>query len=274
MTDLNIPNYRIQKRLRQWDAEGRVYLAQHLSQKHEVELYVIPPKVSHFINFPPIYKTLIASKPHAHPHILTLYEIGVQDDWYYFALEYFQGPSLQSWLSKQSQFPLPQALQSARQLIAAYQALRPHLKTSPNLSQKEIFINSNGLLKTLHSTLLTVPKPLQSSHYAGHPDTKLTVDILTISPELLENSAKHSERSLIFSIGQLLYRMISGQWPFPKQSLRNLCLALEQGCSAPLPVEQTGSKALTELVSQCLEVDPKQRPQSLIKLDGALSAFH
>ncbi|MDF1661598.1 MAG: protein kinase [Planctomycetota bacterium] len=273
MNDLNIPNYRIETRLRQWDAEGRVYLAQHQSQLHWVELYVIPPRVSQFTDFAPSYKKLISSKPSTHPHILTVYELGVKDSWYYFALEYFQGKSLQQWLSEQKQFRLSDALQASLQLISAVQALTPHLDTPPKLSQEEIFINSDGLLKTHPSTLLTVPKPLQSTHYAGNPDSKFRVDPLSMNPEILENAKLLSERSIIFSIGQLLYRMISGQWPFPTKSLRALCFALEKGCETPLRTEQSGSKALSELVSQCLEVNPKQRPQSLAKLASALSAF-
>lgn len=274
MAELKLPNYRIHKQLRQWDAEGRVYLAEHLTRKHWVELYVIPPSVSSFIEFTPIFKKLVVSEPIVHPNILKLLEIGEHQRWHYFAVEVFESLTLKDWLKKQSQFHLEDALSVARQLLSVFQAVASKLEQSVVLGQSEILINSGGQLKTHPPTLLQVPGPLQSSHYAAAGDAKLSFDPLTMTPEVLEHSSLVDQRSLVFSLGQVLYRMISGAWPFPTKSLRDLCMALEhESPKPPLDIKGAGSKGLSELVSCCLRVDPKQRPQSLAELDKALTAF-
>lgn len=273
MADIDIYGFQIQSRLRQWDAEGQVYLAQDLSQQRWVDLYVVPPRAALFMNFSESFATLRHYPFQRHPCIAELLEMGESNGAVYFAIEHFSGQSLKQWFQKTQQFQLLNTLHLARQLSNTYQEFRQEKEAAQVLSQEEIFVNESGHLKVLPIQVIKAPKPIRSSHYAAHTGSLPSFDPLILTPEGLENLKLVDERSIIYSLGLLLYRMLSGRWPFPYKSLRDLCLALEADDPDPLKSEQELPQGLSELVHSCLRNDPKKRPQSLEKLHDALSTF-
>ena len=78
-----------------------------------------------------------------------------------------------------------------------------------------------------------------------------------LSPEILEGKA-YDAKSDIWSLGVLLYEMMTFKMPFNANNLPMLSVKIMRGNYIPPPINYT--KDLRELVSKCLTVDPKIRP--------------
>jgi serine/threonine-protein kinase len=81
-------------------------------------------------------------------------------------------------------------------------------------------------------------------------------------------------RSDIFSLGVVLYEMITGRRPFDADSLQGICARVMS--SAPLPLSQTNPSlpaGLNELVLSCLEKDPARRRNCAEDLASDLYPF-
>ena len=79
-----------------------------------------------------------------------------------------------------------------------------------------------------------------------------------LSPEIIENKP-YDAKSDIWSLGVLLYEMMTFKMPFNANSLPNLSLKIMRGNYAPPPTVYT--RDLREIVSRCLMVNPSRRPR-------------
>ena len=79
-----------------------------------------------------------------------------------------------------------------------------------------------------------------------------------LSPEIIENKP-YDAKSDIWSLGVLLYEMMTFKMPFNANSLPNLSLKIMRGNYAPPPSVYT--RDLREIVSRCLMVNPSRRPR-------------
>jgi serine/threonine-protein kinase len=95
-----------------------------------------------------------------------------------------------------------------------------------------------------------------------------------MSPEQLRATRDVDPRSDIWSIGITLYELISGQGPFPWQSLPELCAAILKDAPMPLSARRADvSPELDAVLLRCLEKDPANRWQDVAELAAALSPF-
>ena len=92
-----------------------------------------------------------------------------------------------------------------------------------------------------------------------------------LSPEMIE-SKPYDSKSDIWSLGVLLYEMMTFKMPFNANSLASLIIKITRGNYIPPPVIYT--KDLRELVSKCLTLDPKNRPTIKEILGMPFIKFH
>jgi serine/threonine protein kinase len=92
-----------------------------------------------------------------------------------------------------------------------------------------------------------------------------------LSPEIIE-SKPYDSKSDIWSLGVLLYEMMTFKMPFNANSLASLIIKITRGNYIPPPVIYT--KDLRELVSKCLTLDPKNRPTIKEILGMPFIKFH
>ena len=78
-----------------------------------------------------------------------------------------------------------------------------------------------------------------------------------ISPEILENK-RYDSKADIWSLGVLLYEMVTFKMPFTANSLLLLSIRLIRGIYTP--ISSKCSKELREIVSKCLSLNPSKRP--------------
>jgi len=206
-----------------------------------------------------------------HPNICHLYDVGVQDGLNYLVMEYLEGETLADRLRKGS-LPLAQTLRYGRDICdgleTAHRSGVIHRDLKPGnimLTKTGAKLMDFGLAKPLTSVH---PPSSQLTRTLSTPDRPLTAEGTIVgtfqymSPEQVEGKEADA-RSDIFSLGTVLYEMVTGKRAFEGKTTASTVaaiLALE-----PQPIsslQPTSPPALDQVVRTCLAKEPDERFQS------------
>jgi serine/threonine protein kinase len=204
-----------------------------------------------------------------HPSICTLHDIGHQDGIDFIVMEYLDGESLAELLEKG---PLPpvQVLQYGTQIASALDKAHRNGVTHRDLKPGNIILTKSGA--KLLDFGLAKAEPAQSlaqtltdaTPHSG-PMTKLGAIIGTVpymSPEQLDGKEADA-RSDIFSLGAVLYEMVTGKRAFQGNSEFSVASDILHKDPAPISTLQPLTPpALERTIRVCLAKDPDERWQS------------
>src|SRR3989449_7552328 len=174
-----------------------------------------------------------------HPNIVTIYDIGAVGAMHYIAMEYVSGSTLHGHMASGTLTPkrtLQYAVQIADALAAAHTAGIVHRDLKPG----NIMVTGRGRVKILDFGLAKLTDTDEAS------DLMATVDMVPktiegtiigtaayMSPEQAEGK-KVDARSDIFSLGTVLYEMVTGRRPFEGQSAISTMAAIINKDPAPI----------------------------------------
>jgi serine/threonine protein kinase len=256
---------------------GAVYLARHLGLQRMVALKILHPgpEVEEGGAFEERFRleaeTLASLN---HPHIVTLYDYGQTDDGRYFlALEYIDGPRFTDALRSGPMEPLRasrliiqvcRALRYAHKRGVVHRDLKPSnlLIAQDDDGQEHVKVVDFGLVKVLEDDQsLTRAGLILGSPHCMAPEQIRGLDI--------------DHRADIYAIGILLFRSLTGRWPFHGDSstatmishINNLTPTFAS--AAPQLRFPTGLEAVTR---RCLEKDPWDRFPDVNQLIAELQA--
>ncbi len=201
-----------------------------------------------------------------HPNIITIYDIGHHEEIHYIATEFIEGKTLRQRL-EHAGVGLGDALEIAIQIAGALQAAHEAGITHRDIKPENIMLRPDGYVKVLDFGLAKLTER-SSDNVDTEAATMLkpTTDPGTVmgtvsymSPEQAR-AGKIDSRSDIFSLGVLLYEMITGSLPFDGRTSSDVLAAIL--LSEPKPV----SKAPPELewsLYKALRKDREQRYQTV-----------
>ncbi len=203
-------------------------------------------------------------------HICRVSDFGVEGDVPYIVMELLEGTDLAKVVKVQ---PLDMATaaeyvtQTCTGLAEAHAARIIHRDLKPG----NLFVtrrpNGAVLIKVLDFGVAKAPDGgdfslTQTSSVVGSPGF--------MAPEQLRSSRQVDQRSDVWSLGVILYKLTSGRQPFKADALTDLAIAIAMDPVPPLPEV---SPAFAAVVMHCLEKDPDRRFQSVQELALALQAF-
>jgi Tol biopolymer transport system component len=208
-----------------------------------------------------------------HANILTIYDVGLEGDQPYVVSELLAGATLRARLAD-GPLPTLRALDVARQVAAGLAAAHEHGVVHRDLKPENLFVTSDGTVKILDFGVakLLAPAAADEAHAATAPlQTQDGVVVGTagyMSPEQVR-ALPTDTRSDLFSLGAILYEMLSGRRAFEAGSAVETGMAILKDEPPPL---QAVAPGLELLVARCLEKDPTRRFQSARDLGFALEA--
>lgn len=200
----------------------------------------------------------------SHPNIVKIFAIGEFQGQPYIAMEAIDGTSLNK-VIEQSQLSVPECIQLSKQiaegLAAAHQLGIVHRDIKPS----NIMLTGDSPRKAVIIDFGT-GKLQQDGQKLTVTDALLGTPMY-MSPEQFRGG-KADERADIYSLGCLMYEMLSGKPPFTSGSLYEIAMAQSQATPPPLP---EGIPAwLKKLIFGMMAKQPADRPQSAAQVAQAL----
>ena len=205
----------------------------------------------------------------SHPSIVTIYDAGKTDAFAYIAMERLHGQDLHEYLASGNRMSPRQA---AAMMMRVADAI--HYANKRGLVHRDIKPSNIFLSRDLKPKLLDFGTALAPVTDSAHRNSKQLVGTPNyMSPEQA-NGAALDARSDIFSLGTILYELLSGRRAFDGRTIDE---TLDQVIAAtPKAVEKIRGDtpaALTQIVRHAMARDPTERYQKASELRNALAEF-
>ncbi len=256
---------------------GEVYRARDTRLERIVAIKILPAAFAsdadRLVRFQQEARVLSALN---HPNLLTIFDVGNQDNSYYLVCELLEGETLRERLSG-GPLALRKAvdygIQMANGLGAAHEKGIVHRDLKPD----NIFITKDGRLKILDFGLAkATPAASENTATLANPATVPGVVMGTagyMSPEQVRGKTADL-RSDIFSFGAILYEMVAGQRAFQRDSsIETMNAILKEDPPEISTSARNISPAMERLIRRCLEKTLDERFQSARDLAFALDAL-
>jgi serine/threonine protein kinase/Tfp pilus assembly protein PilF len=214
-----------------------------------------------------------------HPNIITIYEIGQADEKRFIATEFVDGETLRQRMAGNPMelfSALDVALQVTLALSAAHEAGIIHRDIKP----ENIMVRPDGLVKVLDFGLAklaaqqpeTSPDPVYAISVSTTPGMVIGT-VRYMSPEQ-SRGMDVDARTDIFSVGVLLYEMITGHAPFEGTTMSDVIAAILTSEPRPLSHYASGIPHQLELiVARALKKERDERYQSIKELHDDLKSL-
>jgi serine/threonine-protein kinase len=207
------------------------------------------------------------SRKITHKNVIRIYDFLFMRGNYAISMEYFPSHTLGAEIVNEKPLPLPKAVQYAMDIangmLVAHQAGIVHRDLKP----ANVLINNEGLLKI-------VDFGVAAAHKEG--DTQLTKTGYVIgSPKYMAPEQilgkKVDERADVYSLGVILYEMVTGVPPYSRGDHMSVMYQHVQGkAKSAIEVNPQLPKPVSELVSKAMSVDKMKRYQNMEEMRIAL----
>ena len=212
-----------------------------------------------------------------HPNVCVIHEIGITDEGRHFiAMEYIQGATLRDHLARGPLKTL-EALQIAIQVGTALASAHAVGIVHRDIKPENIMLRPDGYVKVVDFGLAKLTEVLQEQQPPGEAQTIIRTEprmlmgtVKYMSPEQLREGPV-DERTDIWSLGVVLYEMLSGATPFEARSRNDSVALILKPDPAQLELPAGVPIQCHEIVKKALEKDCDRRYQTASKLISDLS---
>jgi len=203
-----------------------------------------------------------------HPNIVVVFDAGEEEGLFYITMEFVQGRSLQSLIDAHQPFPVSRVLKLMEQVCSALDFAHQHNVVHRDVKPANIMLTSDDVVKITDFGTAKILQfgTAQTAHVMGTPSY--------MSPEQVKGKPVDG-RSDIFSLGVILYEVMTGEKPFPGQNITTVIYKIIN--EEPIPPRSLDSSihpGLSAVITRALAKDPAERYQSCHELLSALKSYH
>jgi predicted Ser/Thr protein kinase len=201
-----------------------------------------------------------------HPNIVTIYDAGEADGLFYMAMEVIEGETLQQLLSRSRVLPVEQVLSLCRQVGEGLDFAHERHVIHRDIKPANIMITTSGLVKIMDFGIAKAGGGLTSTgQVLGTPNY--------MSPEQVKGKPLDG-RTDLFSLGVVLYEMLTGEKPFGAQNVTTIIYKIvHEDPIPPRELDVSIHPGLSAVVARALSKDPEMRYQSGAKLAADLENY-
>lgn len=202
----------------------------------------------------------------AHPNIVSIYDVGEEDDLYYIVMEYVHGMTLKQYIQQHSPVNVDKAIDIMKQLTIAMSHAHQNHIVHRDIKPHNILLDEEGNVKitdfgiamALSATSITQTNSvLGSVHY--------------LSPEQARGGMA-TKKSDIYSLGIVMFELLTGRLPFSGESAVSIALKHLQSETPSLKRwNQDIPQSVENIVLKATAKDPFRRYESLEEMDEDLS---
>jgi serine/threonine protein kinase/Tol biopolymer transport system component len=251
---------------------GEVYLAEDKHLRRPAALKILPARFTESEDrLRRFEREASAASALNHPNIITIHEIGHEDNLHFMAMEFVDGETLRARLSR-TEISLKEALDIAVQIAAALGAAHEAGIVHRDIKPENIMIRRDGYVKVLDFGLAKLTErqaatvDSQAPTIAKETDTDPGTVMGTMqymSPEQARGQLV-DQRTDIWSLGVVLYEMVTGRAPFEGETTSDVIVSLLS--QEPLPLSQQAEEVpyeLERIARKALQKDRDERYQTV-----------
>jgi serine/threonine protein kinase len=193
-----------------------------------------------------------------HPNVVTVYDVGRDDEEQYIVTELVDGETLRQRIER-GPMTFREAVDVAGAVAGALAAAHEAWLVHRDIKPENIAIRKDGVVKVLDFGVSALSGDGDSTDPVRRPGA-LVGTLHYLSPEQVRGEPIIDNRSDIYSLGVVMYEMLAGRVPFTGTNAMYVLAAIVEREPDPLPglVPET----LRELVMQCLSKSLYDRPQT------------
>jgi eukaryotic-like serine/threonine-protein kinase len=199
-----------------------------------------------------------------HPHVVSVYDTGAHDDLHYIVMEYVEGETLGSLMARDGPLPAGTSARIAADVAEALEAAHRQGLVHRDVKPGNVMIDPDGRVKVVDFGIAR----------AATDDTLTQTGLVLGTAAYLAPEQARGEgvdaRSDIYSLGCVLYEMLTGRPPFEADS--PVAMAYKHVNERPAPPDGAVPPDMAAVVMRALEKDPTRRFQTAAEMQAALLA--
>jgi tRNA A-37 threonylcarbamoyl transferase component Bud32 len=199
-----------------------------------------------------------------HPHVVTVYGADVQDDRYGLWMELLPGPTLATHVLGAGPLAPGEAVAIARDLAGAVEAVHRAGLLHRDIKAQNAIRAADGRFVLTDFGTGRPQEQTDESDYVGTP--------VYAAPEVLADRTA-SVQSDIYSLGVLLYYLLTASYPVTGATVAAIGDAQQSGRRVPLTARRRVDRQLAAIVDRATDPRPERRFQTAADLESALSAW-
>jgi tetratricopeptide (TPR) repeat protein len=245
---------------------GAVYKAYDRDIEREIAIKVIRPDLA---SNPELLQRftqeLLLARQIAHKNVVRIFDVHGSGGIKFITMEFIDGRDLRSLLAGHGKLPPGEALDIMTQACAGLAAAHAEGVIHRDLKPGNIMRDKNGRVVVMDFGLA------RTLDGGGMTQTGVMLGTMEyMSPEQAK-AEPLDERSDLFTIGLILYELITGKSPYQAESaVASLLKRTQERAISMSDIDATISRSLSMVVGKCLERDAKNRYQSIGELGMAL----
>lgn len=265
--DLLADRYKLMERIAE-SSSAAVYKAFDETLGRSVAVKLISPRYAQTPSFATEFKNAAqAAASISNPYVVNLYDYGHSDKGYYLVMEYVAGTDMKRAIQARGPIEQHRAAQIASQVLEALTAAHAYNIVHGAISSKNIMVQPDGNVKVMDfgvPRINTIDLSQEESSFA---------DVKYLSPEQIRGR-RPSPASDIYSLGIVLYEVLTGRLPFDGSDTATIALEqLKEQPTRPSVIDMTIDPRLDDCIMTALEKDPAARFASAREMRGALASF-
>jgi len=203
----------------------------------------------------------------SHPNIVIIYDVGTEGSLQYIAMEYLEGQTLEQLIKKQVQFSFKIIANIMTQICLALEYAHDQGIVHRDIKPANIMVLPDYSIKVMDFGIARVDSSsmTRTGIAMGTPNY--------IAPELLQGQTV-DRRCDIFSLGVVIYELLTGRRPFKGENLTSLIYSIvNQDPVPPSTINENLPLIFDHITSKALAKNPVERYQKASDLRAALSDF-
>lgn len=204
----------------------------------------------------------------SHPNIVKIYDVGFSDEVQYIVMEYINGITLKEFIEQQGVLRWKDALHFITQVLKALQHAHDRGIVHRDIKPQNIMLFTDGTIKVMDFGIA------RFSRQDGRTLSDKTIgSVHYISPEQARGDIT-DEKSDIYSVGVMLYEMLTGVKPFDAENPVAVALMhMQENAKRPRDIVATIPEPLEEIVMHAMEREPSKRYQSASEMLKDIETF-